>query len=595
MFEGMRKNAKIVIYIVAFVFIAMMALGGITSIFNPKPYVGKIAGKKIHYSEYSQYLKNAYAARVQQNPEEEEEIDDKIAKEINDQTWNQLVDEILINKEIKRYRIKATDEDIILKLQDPYDDIKAILEFQTDSLFDYQKYKEVLLGNENFAAWCEMRIRSALPRELLFEEIKFEVQVTETEVEEDYFMKNDKADAKIIFFDPKKIKEFEVTEEDIEQYYEDNKEEFKLAPACKYKFVKIVIQPSDADNNLKKASIDSLYKKLMAGEDFATVAKEFSEGPSAPKGGDLGYFTRGRMVGEFEDVAFATNVGGISEPVLTQFGWHIITVIDKRKTESGEDEIRAAHILLKVEASEETKENIEIKAADLYEKANEKGLEKAAEDYVYQVEETREFAEDANYIGGIGREESLIKFAFKNKVGKVAEVIKLQNGDFVIAEISSKIGEHYKEFEEAKNTIKRDLENEKKLSLVTIKAEEFVEKFEPENYLSEASKEGWEIVEGTEITLDKFIPKIRKVEELNKAILELNEKEFTELIKGENGVYLAYVEKREKPDMEKFEVEKEELIAEAQTTAENEHLNEWYKELKENAEIEDNRKDFFSL
>ncbi|NQV18725.1 MAG: peptidylprolyl isomerase [Armatimonadetes bacterium] len=591
MFEGMRRNAKIVIYIVAFVFIAMMALGGITSIFNPKPYVGKIAGTKIHYSEYSQYLKNAYAARVQQNPEEE--IDDKVAKEINDQTWNQLVDEILINKEIKRYRIKATDEDIIKRLQDPYDDIKAIPDFQTDSLFDYQKYNEVLLQNENFAAWYEMRIRTALPRELLFEEIKSEVQVSETEVEEDYFMKNNKADAKIIFFDPKKIKEFEVTDEEVEQYYEDNKEEFKLPPACKYKFVKMVIQPSDADNNLKKAKIDSLYKKVTSGEDFAAVAQEFSEGPSAPKGGDLGYFTRGRMVGEFEDVAFATNVGGISEPVLTQFGWHIITVIDKRKTESGEDEIRAAHILLKVEASDETKENIEIKAADLYEKAMEKGLEKAAEDFVYQVEETREFAEDANYIGGIGREESLIKFAFKNKIGKVAEVIKLQNGDFILAEISSKIGEHFQEFEEAKNKIKRDLENGKKLSIVTLKAEEFVEKFESKNYLSEASKEGWEIVEGEGITTDKFIPKIRKVEELNKAILEMKEKEFTELIKDENGVYLAYVEKREKPDMEKFEVEKEELMAEAQTTAENEHLNEWYKELKENAEIEDNRSAFF--
>ena len=591
MFEGMRKNAKIVIYIVAFVFIAMMALGGITSIFNPKPYVGKIAGKKIHYSEYSQYLKNAYAARVQQNPEEE--INDKVAKEINDQTWNQLVDEILINKEIKRYRIKATDEDIIQRLQDPYDDIKAIPDFQTDSLFDYQKYNEVLLQNENFAAWYEMRIRSTLPRELLFEKIKSEVQVTEPEVEEDYFMKNNKADAKIIFFDPQKIKEFEITDEEVEQYYEDNKEEFKQPPACKYKFVKMTIQPSEADDNLKKASIDSLYKKLMAGEDFATVAKEFSEGPSAPKGGDLGYFTRGRMIGEFEDVAFSTNVGEISKPVLTQCGWHIIKVIDKRKTETGEDEIRAAHILLKVEASEETKENIEIKAADLYEKANEKGLEKAAEDYVYQVEETKEFAEDANYIGGIGREESLIKFAFKNKVGKVAEVLKLQNGDFVIAEISSKIGEHFQEFEEAKNKIKRDLENEKKLSLVTLKAEEFVEKFDPENYLSEASKEGWEIVEGEDITIDKFIPKIRKVEELNKAILETDEKEFTGLITGEKGVYLAYVEKRRKPDMVKFEAEKEELMAEAETTAENEHLNEWYKELKENAEIEDNRKAFF--
>jgi peptidyl-prolyl cis-trans isomerase SurA len=66
------------------------------------------------------------------------------------------------------------------------------------------------------------------------------------------------------------------------------------------------------------------------GVDFVALAKAKSEGPSASDGGDLGFFRRGTMVAEFEKAAFALPVGGISEPVRTKFGWHVIT-IDERK------------------------------------------------------------------------------------------------------------------------------------------------------------------------------------------------------------------------------------------------------------------------
>jgi peptidyl-prolyl cis-trans isomerase C len=70
--------------------------------------------------------------------------------------------------------------------------------------------------------------------------------------------------------------------------------------------------------------------QLKSGADFATLAKEKSKDPGAAEGGDLGYFTKEQMVPEFAEAAFKLDKGQISDPVKTQFGWHIIQVLDKR-------------------------------------------------------------------------------------------------------------------------------------------------------------------------------------------------------------------------------------------------------------------------
>ena len=74
----------------------------------------------------------------------------------------------------------------------------------------------------------------------------------------------------------------------------------------------------------------AILAELKNGADFATLAKEKSKDPGAAEGGDLGYFTKDQMVPEFAEVAFKLDKGQISDPVKTQFGWHIIKVEDKR-------------------------------------------------------------------------------------------------------------------------------------------------------------------------------------------------------------------------------------------------------------------------
>lgn len=111
-----------------------------------------------------------------------------------------------------------------------------------------------------------------------------------------------------------------VSEREINEHYEQNKEDYS-AKEGQIRASHILITGDDED---AKSIIDELYEKAKKGEDFAELAMENSKCSSAPNGGDLGFFSKGQMVPEFEEAAFSLEIGEISEPVKSQFGYHII-------------------------------------------------------------------------------------------------------------------------------------------------------------------------------------------------------------------------------------------------------------------------------
>jgi parvulin-like peptidyl-prolyl isomerase len=135
----------------------------------------------------------------------------------------------------------------------------------------------------------------------------------------------------------------------IERVHEWSLDEFRkyvVVPRIeRLKLTELLSEKGDMGEKLQKVQ-DALAAE---GADFAAIAQEYSEDPgSAAQGGDLGYFGRGVMVPTFEQAAFDAEIGEITEPVESPFGMHIILVEDKRTNEeTGEDEVRARHILVK--------------------------------------------------------------------------------------------------------------------------------------------------------------------------------------------------------------------------------------------------------
>ena len=124
-----------------------------------------------------------------------------------------------------------------------------------------------------------------------------------------------------------------VTDQEIQKHYDARKEDFKVEEEVKARHLLVRVAEDAPEEDVKKAmeKIETARKELQAGKKFADVAGKYTEDPSGTDtGGALGWFGRGRMVKPFEDAAFGLEKGAVSEPVRTQFGFHLIEVEDKK-------------------------------------------------------------------------------------------------------------------------------------------------------------------------------------------------------------------------------------------------------------------------
>lgn len=136
-----------------------------------------------------------------------------------------------------------------------------------------------------------------------------------------------------------------ISEDEMKKYYEENKDDFYTdTVTASHILIKTIDDDgnelSEAKKKEAKKTAEEALAKVKAGEDFATVAKEYSEDSSASSGGELGTFGRGKMVTEFENAAFAMKAGEISDIVETEYGYHIIKVTDRVDKQETYDDVK---------------------------------------------------------------------------------------------------------------------------------------------------------------------------------------------------------------------------------------------------------------
>ncbi len=130
------------------------------------------------------------------------------------------------------------------------------------------------------------------------------------------------------FIDSRFVQNTTVSDEEARAYYDKTKENFRQPESVRASHILVKVA-ADADEQARKeamARIKEIKQQLDGGAEFAELARKYSEGPSAKRGGDLGFFQRGQMVKPFEEVAFSLEPGTVSDVVTTRFGYHLIKV-----------------------------------------------------------------------------------------------------------------------------------------------------------------------------------------------------------------------------------------------------------------------------
>ncbi|MEW5736220.1 MAG: SurA N-terminal domain-containing protein [Thermodesulfobacteriota bacterium] len=362
MLSYMRKNAtswaiKVLLGIIVLVFV----FWGIGS-FGQRP-MGRVAtvnGEVITQGQYSQMYKRLVQFYERQfqgrlDRETEKKLD------ISGRALSDLVDSRLWDQKAREMGLSVSPEELAAN-------IASQPIFWSGGRFSPARYQQVLrqwnYSGENF----EDEVRAAMLHDKLLKTIAPNAHLSSTEAKNFAAWAKREMNVYYVAFDPSRYTEVEATDQEAKTYYDAHKEDYRTDPMVKVSYllfrpqdyakdvqvtdqqkrayyedhlteyevprtvearhilIKVAQDASDTDVEAARTKAADLAARAKAGEDFAELAKLYSEDTSAPKGGDLGAIEKKAVVKPFGDKAFSMEAGEISDPVRTLFGWHVIKV-----------------------------------------------------------------------------------------------------------------------------------------------------------------------------------------------------------------------------------------------------------------------------
>ena len=406
-------------------------------------FAGIIFGRKISIEEYSESWRAVKNRGIMTYGFEQFHKTYK-QLDLEGQAWDRLI----LLREAKRQRIKASDQEVI-------EAIRSFPFLMINNKFDPSLYDRALSNVFRITPReFEEDMRASLIISKLANSMTEGIAVTGEELLEKYKEENEKIKIAYVTQSPRDFFEkAEISESEIGDYYRENSEQFKLPEQADIDYIEF--RSSDYTTGIEitedeisyyydahidefehKESIHArhilleseeeakriLRKVKKRGADFAEMAKEHSTGPTKDKGGDLGYFERGRMVPEFEEAAFALKKGKISDIVKTQFGYHIIKLEDKKepyKEELEDVKEKIKKIIISESAKGKAYDEAMLAVNSIKQSAD---FERVAAEYNKPVKTTGYFPRQG-IIPNIGWNPEVQKAAFELRPGEIGPLI----------------------------------------------------------------------------------------------------------------------------------------------------------------------------
>ena len=378
-----------------------------------------------------------------------------------------------------------------------------------------------------------------------------------------------------------------VTDDETKAAYEKRKGEFKQDEEVRASHVLFKVEGEDqAAWDAAKKKADDVVSRARKGEDFAKLATTLSEDSSASNGGDLGFFGRDRMVKAFEETAFALKVGSISDPVKSQFGWHVIKVTDKH--EAGNMPLEEVRVQLDRELRVQKGEAAAKKAEEPIRKALDGGadLDTVAKEHNL-IAETSPLLTAGSSFPGLLDAKAALEAGFTLEAGKTSKLIDA-GGIKVAIKLLQIEPARQRELNDVRHQVEHSLRIERAAGIAAAKSPEILASAKASGSLAKSAR-GLKVQETGEFSQRSGeVPTIGKDADVFRTVfsLRLNNPFPDRTFKVGDKHYVLQLKERKHADMANFESEKAELAAEQLQKKRDTVFQSWLQSARTRTKIE---------